>query len=172
MGGRAKGLIQVSGRPIVQKLLELEPEWPTWIIANVPGPYLRFGVPIVADVMPGKGAPGGVVTALAVARTEWVLVVACDMPNVTRAIVARLIECANDDVDVVCFRRRGQLEPLLALYRRTLLAVWAEALPADPSMRALLAGTRVNALELEPEDDRLLDSLNTPDDIRRSSVAS
>lgn len=169
LGGVAKGLIRLGGERIVDRLLALGAEWPRWVVANEPGAYEDLPVPVVADVVPGRGAPGGVVTALAVADTEWVLTVACDMPFVTREAIDALLAAAGPDVDVVCFERGGRLEPLLGLYRRALLDDWAAKLDQQPSLQGLIRSARHRVLT--PGDPRVLDSLNTPDELARAGAS-
>lgn len=169
LGGVAKGLIRLGGERIVDRLLALGAEWPRWVVANEPAAYEDLAVPVVADVVPGRGAPGGVVTALAVADTEWVLTVACDMPFVTRAAIDALLVAAGPDVDVVCFERGGRLEPLLGLYRRALLDAWGAKLEDQPSLQGLIRSARYRALT--PDDPRALDSLNTPEELQRAGAS-
>lgn len=138
------------------------------IIANEPQWYERFGVPVVGDMIPGRGAPGGVVTALAFSRVPWVLIAACDMPWLNASLVASLLEEWSNDVDVVCFRREERLEPLFGLYRCALWHDWSVRLVGHPSMQQLLSAVRVHALE--PMDPTVLRSLNTPEDIAFAST--
>jgi molybdenum cofactor guanylyltransferase len=166
LGGVPKGLIQHGERTVIEHLVAQLPEHAfACVIANRPEPYEFLELPIVGDVEPERGAPGGVVTALAVSATPWTLVVACDMPNVTRAAIESLLQARRPEVDAVCFARQGELEPLLALYRRTLLGPWAEALGRNASLRELLGAARRQVLPAPTES--LLDSLNTPEDLAR-----
>lgn len=177
LGGVAKGLLRVEGRTVLERLLELAPLCSeVLLVANVPEPYAHLGLRTVADVVPGKGAPGGVYTALVHARTEWVLAVACDMPFITEAVVRVLLAARAPEVDAVCFEVHGRLEPLLAVYRRELAGPWGEALHGNPSLRELLAGCRARVL---PEEAlrrvdpllRAVQSLNTPEDLARHGLA-
>jgi molybdopterin-guanine dinucleotide biosynthesis protein A len=164
LGGAPKGLIRFGGQTVMERILAALPDRAaTVVIANDPGPYASLGLPILGDVDPDRGAPGGVVTALAVSGTPWTLVVACDMPHVTRAAMETLLAARAPGVDVVCFERRGDLEPLLGVYRRTLLAPWAAALASNPSLRGLVRSARLATLHTP--SDLLLDSLNTPRDL-------
>ncbi|HEY0882628.1 MAG TPA: NTP transferase domain-containing protein, partial [Archangium sp.] len=87
LGGVPKGLIRLgNGLTVVEQLLTLA-RGPAFVIANVSEWYERVDAPVVADLVPDKGAPGGVVTGLAVAPTEWVAMVACDMPFVSRGML-------------------------------------------------------------------------------------
>ena len=178
LGGVAKGLLVVEGEPVLARVLALGPRFgDVLLVANDAAPYVRFGLRAVADVLPGRGAPGGVQAALAGARTAWVLAVACDMPFITAAAVAVLLEARAPGVDAVAFQVGGRVEPLLALYRQTLAGPWGEALrDAEPSLRALLARSSARLL---PEDAlravdpglRAVVSVNTPEDLVRHGAS-
>lgn len=166
LGRVPKGLIRLGGETVVERLLRLA-RGPRWLNANQPDAYAFLDVPLVGDVVPGKGAPGGVVTALAVAATPWVQVVAGDMPFVTAAMLEALAAQVRGDVEVVCFTRAGRLEPLVALYRRDLLWDWAPRLAGNPSLRSLVGAARLVTVEA-PAPEALL-SLNTPEDLRTAA---
>lgn len=167
LGGLAKGLIRLTnGETVVERLLRLT-EGLALVSTNHPEWYERLEVPLVADLIPDKGAPGGVVTGLAVSPTEWVTIVACDMPFVTAQMLATLHERKHAGADVICFTRDGQLEPLVGVYRRELCFDWAPRLEGNPSLRELAGSVRLDTIEVE-EPARLI-SLNSPDDFRRAA---
>jgi molybdopterin-guanine dinucleotide biosynthesis protein A len=161
-------LIRLGNVTVIERTIQVLPGPVAWIVANVPQPYEFLGLPIVGDLEPGRGAPGGVVTALAVSATPWTLVVACDMPNLERSAVEALLAARTPDVEAVCFERGGDLEPLLALYRRSLLWRWAGLLATNPSLRGLLRAARLKVLPTP--SGSLLDSLNTPADVLRTGA--
>ena len=70
-----------------------------------------------SDVYPQWGALGGVHAALAAARTEWALVVACDLPFVTTDLFTRLATFRNNHDAVVPIQKDGRPQPLCSLYR-------------------------------------------------------
>jgi molybdopterin-guanine dinucleotide biosynthesis protein A len=174
LGGVAKGLLEVEGRTVVERVLGLGSLFgDVLLVANDAAPYARFGVRTVADVVRGRGAPGGVHAALAGAETQWVLAVACDMPFVSEAAVRVLLGARAPEVDAVAFTVAGRVEPLLALYRSTLAGPWGEALRTEePSLRQLLSRCRARLL---PEESlravdaelRAVVSVNTPEDAAR-----
>lgn len=163
----AKGLIRLANNEtVVESLLKLS-LGPAFVVTNEPEWYERLEVPLVADMVPDKGAPGGLVTGLAIAATEWVAVVACDMPFVTAPMLETLSERRHSGVDVVCFTREGQLEPLVGFYRRTLCFDWAPRLEGNPSLRELLLSTRLDTVEA-PEPRRLV-RLDSPEDFAKAT---
>ncbi len=179
LGFSHKGLIPVGGSTLIERLLEEVPAGPRFIVTNSAEAYAFLDVPQVADLVPGRGAPGGVVTALCVAQTEWVVIAACDMPNVRASEFLRLLEARTDEVDVACFTRAASasrvepgraapaFEPLLGVYRAALGCRWLPALVGvgrAPSLRTLVESARLKTLEVF--DDTVLDSLNTPEQVR------
>ncbi len=177
LGGVAKGLLVVDGRPVLEHLLALSPLFgDVLLVANEPAPYARFNVRTVGDTLRGRGAPGGVHAALGAARTEWVLAVACDMPFVRAEAVRPLLAARSADVDAVCFEVGGRWEPLLAVYRRALANPWGAVLrEEEPSLRRLLSNCRTRilpeaALRAVDADLRAVVSVNTPEDLEHHGV--
>ena len=85
-----------------------------------PEPYAFLGIRSVPDAFVGIGPLGGLIAGLeALARAEWVLVCACDLPFVTprflRSLLARARESAGAQV-VMPTTISGD-EPLVAAYR-------------------------------------------------------
>lgn len=174
LGGVEKGLLRrADGRTVAQGLLELLHTVAGEVLLNTnrPQPYAHLSPAPkwVGDAYGERGAPGGVVSALAAATHPWVLVVAVDMPGVDAGLLSRLLAHPRDALEVVCFARQGDLEPLLGLYRASLAAAWAPRLVANPSLRALVASARFEALEVGEHPG--LRSLNTPEDLAAVGAA-
>ncbi len=176
LGGVAKGLLQRDGQPLLAHLLTLAPRFAeALLVTSDPAPYAGFAVRTVPDVVPDRGAPGGVQAALAHAHTVWVLVVAADMPFVSAAVAERLLAERSDAVDAVGFEVDGRLEPLLACYRAALAHGWQEALVNGPSLRELWQRVRTRRLgkaallEVDPLGRATL-SVNTPEEAAALSI--
>ena len=173
--GTDKAFVRVLGRPLIEEALAqlagLGSE--TLIVTNQPDDYRYLGVPLHGDVLPDKGALGGLYTALAAATRPHVLCVACDMPFVVRPLLEHLVGLAADaDTDVVVPRVGGEAEPFRAVYTR--------AACLGPIRRALDAGRMrmisfypevrvrwVEAAEIDRYDPRHLSffNVNTPEDL-------
>src|SRR5688572_27856914 len=71
----------------------------------------------VADGYPQWGALGGLHAALAACRSEWAIVVACDLPFVTSELFSYLAAQRMDHDAIVPIQEDGRPQPLAALYR-------------------------------------------------------
>ena len=125
--GRDKGLIQVSGRPMVSHVLDaLAPQVEQVIISanrNLDA-YRAFGLPVVTDASRDFLGPlAGIASGLAAARTEWVAIVPCDSPLLAGDCVDRLASaCEEDERTNVAVAHDGErIQPVFALIRRALL---------------------------------------------------
>jgi molybdenum cofactor guanylyltransferase len=176
--GRDKAALVLDGRPLIARVVErLRLALGSVIIVGSAGlAALQPGAPIIPDERPGLGPLGGLATALAAAHTEWVFLVACDMPFIQPTLVRHMaaIALAAPEAQAVALRSPGGLEPLHAAYRRDIAPVIAQTLGAPhPSMRGLLGRLRV--IEIAPEaaepfDPRGLSTFNanTAEEWRRA----
>lgn len=85
------------------------------IVGGTPGDKTPSGLPRVPDQYPGAGPLGAIYTALMAAAPGPVLVVACDMPFLTSALLGYLIR-AGGDYDAVVPRAADGYHPLCAVY--------------------------------------------------------
>jgi molybdopterin-guanine dinucleotide biosynthesis protein A len=135
--GEDKALKTFLGRPLIQRVVErLSPVADELIVTtNHPDDYAFLKLPLTlrADLKPGRGALGGLYTAIASASNPIVAVVACDMPFAS----ATLLEAATrlmveEGADVVIAKSDEGFEPLHAVYRReTCLPAIEAAIEAD-----------------------------------------
>src|SRR5258708_12908942 len=99
LGGVAKGLLTLEGRPLIERILDLRPRFSeVLLVADNPGAYKAYGLRSVPDLVEGRGAPGGVHAALGAARTPWLFAAGCDMPSVPRQLARMLLEPPPPDI--------------------------------------------------------------------------
>ena len=82
-------------------------------------PY-TFGVSVYPDIYPGSSL-GGLHAALTYAKYDWVALAACDMPFLTPSYWQKLLRQVEGTHAVVVSGPQGRLEPLAALYHKSLL---------------------------------------------------
>jgi len=164
LNGLAKGLVSVGGEPIMARQLRLLGDRcsNTFIIGDPSGPYADQGVPVHPDVLPDKGPPGGVHSALSRAATPWVIILGCDLPYLTEALIDGL--CVAGDHEVCLYRAGGRRQPLVSCWRQSLAPRIGEILGnSSPGFAGLTASLRVR--ELEGVAAEAFFNLNTPADL-------
>ena len=173
MGGD-KALKPFLGRPLIQRVIDrLAPIADEVIVTtNRPDEYAFLGLRLIADLKPGRGALGGLYTAVASAAFSQVAVVACDMPFASDVLfegARRLM--VEEDADVVIAKTDEGYEPFHALYRReTCLPAIEAAIEAD-QWKVISWFSKVKVRELLPQEVKAFDpsglcfwNLNTPEE--------
>lgn len=127
------------------------------IIVNTYRPelYVDYPVRTVRDVFSGLGPLAGIHRALTACRSQYVYIIACDMPNIHLDYVdymEQLISRQNDPD--ACVTKRGDwIEPFNAFYSKNCLPVIEEDLLNNKtSIRYFLK--KVNTLEIEEKKAR------------------
>ena len=190
--GEDKALKPFLGRPLIQRVIErLSPVADELIVTtNRPEDYAFLDLRLVADLKPGRGALGGLYTAIASAAHPIVAVVACDMPFASGALLeagSRLLveEEADDVIARVAPRaeRAGKsnegYEPLHAIYRReTCLPAIEAAIDAD-QWKVIAWFPQVKVRVLTPDEIKRYDTLglafwnvNTPEEFAEAERIS
>lgn len=172
--GEDKALKTFLGRPLIQRVIErLAPIADELIVTtNRPEDYSFLSLRLIPDLNPGRGALGGLYTAIASASNPFVAVVACDMPFASATFfeaATRLM--VEEGVDVVIAKSEEGYEPLHAVYRRgTCLPAIQAAIDAD-EWKVIAWFPQVKARVLTPEEIKHYDptglafwNVNTPEE--------
>lgn len=181
--GRDKAFVLLHGKPLIEHVLERVTPLgaaQTLLIANRPAEYAYLQLPMYPDVLPGKGALGGIYSALTYSPTDYSLVVACDMPFLNTALLQRLVNwcvrSADEPPDVVVPVFENHPQGLHAVYRKTCLEPIRADLERD-RLKVIGFYDQVKVRYVYPEAYRDLDpegrsfrNINTPDELSRAEI--
>jgi molybdopterin-guanine dinucleotide biosynthesis protein A len=176
-GGADKASLVVGGARIIERQLAALASVADdiRIVSNDPPRYAALGVRVIQDQIRDAGPLGGLHAALVDATHPGVIVLACDLPFVTTALLETLANefGAGAEIDAVVPRSARGLEPLCAVYATRLADVARRRIDAgELDVRGLLQDVRVSELPAErlaPFDDAsLFLNVNTPHDYERA----
>ena len=172
--GEDKALKMFLGKPLIQRVIErMSPIADEIIVTtNRPAEYTFLNYRLIPDLEPGRGALGGLYTAIASAAHPLVAVVACDMPFASQMFfegARRLM--VKEEADVIIAKTDEGYEPLHALYRReTCLPAIESAIDAD-QWKVIAWFPQVKVRILTPDEIKSFDpsglcfwNLNTPEE--------
>ena len=171
--GSDKAQLMFGARTGVERIAgELQPHTGRVRLVGARAEHHVAGFENVPDVFQHWGALGGIHSALAAARAQWVIIVACDLPLVTNELFAKLRQLTNSTFDaVVPIQADGRPQPLCAIYRREGTLNESESLIAtgEHTPRALLARIRTRWVEFReltdlPGSEHFFLNVNTPAD--------
>jgi molybdenum cofactor guanylyltransferase len=120
MGGIDKGLVEFNGRPLIEHVIKAVAGQVHTLIINANRNlvrYQRFGYPVVADsISDFQGPLAGVLTAMEMVRTPYIVCVPCDGPLLADDLVARLVAARDRDASEIAVAHDGaHLQPVYAL---------------------------------------------------------
>ncbi len=166
--GRPKLLLDFRGNSfIAHLLLQLQQQVNSVMIAGAPDPrqLADLGIDVLPDAVADCGPLGGMATALAHARRDWLLVAPCDNPVLPPDYAARLLQAARERQAALAYvRKQGREQPLYAIVRRELLAS-LQAYLAGGARKVLPWYESVGAVALDWDDAGLaFTNINTPDE--------
>jgi len=178
--GTDKSLMQFGGQTSVERIAaELRSITPRISLVGRGRAGFDPDLRIIPDIHEQWGALGGIHAALGACVADWALIVACDLPFVTRDLCSRLLMLSQQGSPeaVVPIQPDGRPQPLCALYRREPCLLEAEKLIAsgEHTPRALLANVKtrwVRSAELIdlPGAENFFFNVNTPDDYEQAQL--
>ena len=176
--GRAKALLEIGGEPVLVRTVRLVESvaGPATVIGNSDA-YRSLGLRLTDDDLPGGGPLGAIATALRASSAPWNLVVACDLPYLTREWLDYLVRRAvASQADAVLPMNALGAEPLCAAYHKRGEAAIRTALASG--VRKVTDGLKDLRVEMiEPaewkafdSDDLLFKNMNSPEDYEEAKA--
>jgi molybdopterin-guanine dinucleotide biosynthesis protein A len=166
LGGIDKTALVYEGRSLLRRSLDAVRRAER--VSVVRADTLRASTRVrLTEEVPRFGGPAAAISAglanLLDSRSEFIAVIAADLPQVAVALRVLLGDLQNDPVGdgVVAVDSDGKLQPLLAIYRTVSLRSCVAMQPsvAGLSVRALISSLTVRSVRLP---DRLCADVDTP----------
>lgn len=162
-----KGMLLINGRPMIEHVCsQLRGNFDQILVsASDSKKYAFLGLDIIPDEVPLQGPLMGMVSALAASSNDLNLVVACDIPEIDITFARQMLAEA-EKYDVVIPRTAdGMLEPLFAVYRKSVLSTMKKVLSSgERRVRAIFDHCNVKYVHLS--DGKRPRNLNTMEEYR------
>jgi len=173
--GRDKALVHLAGKPLIEHVLSHVGGLGDEIIitTNHPEGLSYLGIRLESDPIPGAGSLAGLHTAMKAAHHAHTLVLACDMPFISRPLLEYMVEL-SPKADVIVPLRNGFFEPLHAVYSQSCLQP-IETVLMDGNTNVVSFYDHVQVriideIELAQYDPRGMSffNINTPEDLAQA----
>ena len=171
--GQPKASLLMDGEKMLERQIRLVRSVARRVVVvGAPSAYLDdFDVPVIPDAVAGCGPLAGIYTALLESRTEFNLILGCDLPFVGRRMLSYLAAramAAGSDATVP--HSRDGLEPLCAVYRRrALYAVRTRLMLGENKISGFFSMVHYNVIQWRELADAgfrpsAFDNMNTPEE--------
>lgn len=161
--GRDKALLPARTGPLVSEIAtEVLAVTGTVALIGRPAAYGEaLGFDCLPDIRPGFGPLSGIHAALAYNSGAYNLIVACDMPDISRTLLALLLACAEAQKArcVVTVDALGQVHPLCAVYHSSARELVEKAIDSSrPRLMDLVSDLNAFPFEISSR----IQNCNTP----------
>ncbi len=131
MGHKNKGLLELGGKPLIQRTIERLPETVTEILVSANADvdsYRNLGYTVIVDELSDCGPLAGILACSKKAKGETLYATACDTPFVTASTVSKLCQViesgtsnlamASDGSGIhhLCFASNKEIAPSIEGY--------------------------------------------------------
>ncbi len=170
--GTDKTFVKIGGKTLIENAFNLIKDYCNKILisSNSPSGYSFPGQRIIPDEKPGLGPIAGIYSCLKHSQSDINLVVAVDVPFINHGLIQFLLSHAADADLVVPVSVQGKVEPLCAVYRKTVIP-YLEKMIAENDLKVqnLLRYCKSKKIPVTSEHEfyhnRLFYNVNSPDDL-------
>lgn len=120
--GKNKSLLEIDGKPLIQRLTDLLDSifQKVLISSNEPELYDFLGKKIVKDIYPGRGPLSGIYSALNYTSSEKNFIIGCDLPFISIELV-KYLTSYQSDAQILLLRADERVQPLCGIYSKSIM---------------------------------------------------
>jgi molybdenum cofactor guanylyltransferase len=169
--GEDKSRMLFRGKPLIMYAIEaLSPLCEKVIISSNLPDYEFTGCDVWPDELPVQAPINGLYSCLKRSKTNWNIILTCDMPFAGSPLFAFLIEQTHGEDAIIPAHGQGLVEPLCGLYNRSALNVLEYRIQNEQySILKLLQTIRCRYVNIGPDQEfyhkDMFSNLNSPDDL-------
>lgn len=158
-----KGLLVLNESLFVEHIIDaLTPLVNNIIIVSNSSHYDEFGYKRVNDLIKDSGPVAGIYTGLKNSKTEYNLILSCDIPQIKTEVLEMLIINADINSDIIQIESQGKTMPLIAMYKKHCLTSFKELLDkGEKRLRFAVAQLNTKTIIIDSEMDQYVKNINT-----------
>ena len=135
--------------------------------------YDSFKTKRIKDVIENAGPLAGIYSGLKASRTEYNLVLSCDIPLINSIILQQLIDAIDEKTNIIQFQSQGKAMPLIALYKKHCEHQFLKVLnQGERRLRIAVATCKVKTIILDTENEIYTANINTRQQLKEISNAN
>lgn len=170
--GQEKGLVIWKGNSFLGWILEaLVPITDKMCLVTNCDAYQQYNLPLIPDLVEDKGPVGGIYSALHHSKSEWNLILSCDIPKIKSELLLELIEHIKSDENLVVIASDGIYDyPLIGIYHQSLEYEFHQAIQENKlKLRDLVDSLSPKKLLINPENQKYLANVNSLKELEKQT---
>jgi molybdenum cofactor guanylyltransferase len=165
--GTDKGFLSFNGKSFIQYSIDaLKPFVNESIIVSNNKDYDVFGLKCIEDAIENAGPLAGIYSGLKQSKTDYNLVLSCDIPLINGSILQKLIDASDDDSEIIQIESEGKTMPLIALYKKQCEPLFLKLLnEGERRLQYAVNQCQVKNVVLNNEETYFAQNINTPEQL-------
>ena len=166
--GGDKGLVLYKRKPFIGYITEaLKPFVDEIIIVTNNSEYAQYNHKCVPDIIENAGPIAGIYSGLFHSKTELNIVLSCDVPLVNDIIIKKLIQGVSNNEDMVYINSSGNINPLIAIYKKRCLHSCLDALKrGEHRLLSLVDTLEAKSITIEKSLEKYIQNINTKKELK------
>ena len=166
--GNTKWRAKINGLTVINRMLQTCAIFDkTYLIGKMqPNDLIEY--PFFKDVLEINAPINGLYTALENTTKDWILLLSCDLPLISKDILSKLVENNHTSKNIIIPKVHGKLQPTCALYNRKLKNNCFEQIKSNElSLTKFVMNHDPHAVDFSTQSDMFL-NMNTKNDLREA----
>jgi len=161
--GTDKGLMVLDGMLFIEHIIKaMQPMVGKIIIVSNNSNYNNLGLKCVPDLIKNSGPLAGLYTGLYHSKTDYNMVLSCDIPTVNADVLQLLINNIENNYQVIQVKSQNKTMPLIALYKRECIDTCKTLLNlGEKRLRQLMSHLQTKTITIDPVLDQYVQNINT-----------
>ena len=164
--GTDKGLLIFKQKPFIKHIIDaMQPLVNNIVIVSDYIEHDAFGMTRIEDTIKNAGPLAGLYSGLKYSKTDYNLIVSCDVPLITSTVLNKLIKNYEEDYDVIQLKSQQKTMPLTALYNKTCQQTIKHLLDkGERRMRFAVSQLKTKTIMLDDNLSSTLININTKEE--------
>ncbi len=165
--GTDKGFLSFNRTLFIQHSINaLNPFVDETIIVSNNKDYDVFDLKRIEDDIENAGPLAGIYSGLKQSKTNFNLVLSCDIPLINSIILQKLIDAIDDDSEIIQMESHGKTMPLIALYKKQCEPIFLKLLnEGERRLQFAVNQCQVKNIILNDNEAYFTKNINTPKEL-------
>ena len=171
--GSDKGMLKLNGKMFIEYVIDaLKPIVDDIIIVSNNPDYNQFRCQRFEDKIKDSGPLAGLYSGLKYSKTEYNLVLSCDIPMITTEVLCNLISTDYENYEVTQIQSNNKTMPLIAIYKKECMYECLELLKQNERrLRVAVNQFNTKTILIDSRFDQFVKNVNTIEDLNTLDYA-
>ncbi|WP_166923669.1 molybdenum cofactor guanylyltransferase [Flavobacterium poyangense] len=167
-----RGLVLFQGKPFIEHIIRaVLPITKKIKLVTTTKEYNYLTCKKIPDIITDKGPLGGIYTALMNSKTEFNLILSCDIPLISTQLLLELISKHTEEAGITIFESSSKMHPLIGIYSKKILPAIKEAIDSNQlKVMDLIARTPHQVIAIGESENFHLSNTNSADELNDFNI--